>query len=430
MSIKYQYLLFILLIHAIIAGLAYYVLADQKWYFLLSEVGILLSLALSYRIYINFIKPIELMQTGVDAIRDEDFNVKFLKTSSGDINGLIDVFNQMLEKLRHERIRTQEQSLFLESIIEASPIAMILLSYDEYVTDMNPAAELILSFTHADYDAPLSTIKSKLISQILKVPIGQSELISLDNVNRYRCQVNSVVHKGFKRKFIMIEELSKELLESEKLAYGKVIRMMAHEVNNSMGAVNSIIESVVEFGLQDEADKELSDSLKIAKRRNDDLAQFVKNFANVVRLPDPLIEEVNLGELLIRVKSIMASQASKLDIAINLVVPTAPLIMRCDQSQIQQILINAVKNSIESIGDTGQITLIASQESPHLSVIDNGPGISHEEQGHLFTPFYSTKPDGQGIGLILIRDILLNHKATFQLYTDKEAAETRLEISF
>ena len=370
------------------------------------------------------------MQTGVDAIKDEDFNVKFLKTSSGDINGLIDVFNQMLEKLRHERIRTQEQSLFLESIIEASPIAMILLSYDEYVTDMNPAAELILSFTHADYDAPLSTIKSKLISQILKVPIGQSELISLDNVNRYRCQVNSVVHKGFKRKFIMIEELSKELLESEKLAYGKVIRMMAHEVNNSMGAVNSIIESVVEFGLQDEADKELSDSLKIAKRRNDDLAQFVKNFANVVRLPDPLIEEVNLGELLIRVKSIMASQASKLDIAINLVVPTAPLIIQCDESQIQQILINAVKNSIESIVQGGQITLIASQESPHLSVIDNGPGISHEEQGHLFTPFYSTKPDGQGIGLILIRDILLNHKATFQLYTDKEAAETRLEISF
>jgi len=126
----------------------------------------------------------------------------------------------------------------------------------------------------------------------------------------------------------------------------------------------------------------------------------------------------------------MASQASKLDIAINLVVPTAPLIIQCDESQIQQILINAVKNSIESIGQSGEITLIARQESPHLSVNDNGPGISDEEQGHLFTPFYSTKPDGQGIGLILIRDVLLNHEATFQLYTDKEVAETRLEISF
>ncbi len=430
MSIKYQYLIFILLIHSLVAGLSYYILIDSKWYFLLSEVGIILSLALSYRIYSNFIKPIELMQTGVDAIKDEDFNVKFLKTGSGDINGLIDVFNQMLEKLRLERVKTQEQSFFLESIIKASPIAMILLDYDERITDINPAALEILSLENADQEMPLSSIDNTIVSEILKIPIGEKELITLDNVTRYRCQVSSVIHKGFNRKFIMIEELSKELLESEKQAYGKVIRMMAHEINNSMGAINSILDTVIEYGLQESEDEEYAEFLTIARKRNEDLARFMKNFANVVRLPDPVMDEVSIGELLLRIKSIMVAQAHDRDIDIKLQLPAKPLVIQCDESQIQQILINAVKNSIESIGTEGSITLVASHHAPHLIVIDDGPGISEEQKSKLFTPFYSSKPTGQGIGLILIRDILMNHGATFQLYTDNLKDETRLEITF
>ncbi len=85
----------------------------------------------------------------------------------------------------------------------------------------------------------------------------------------------------------MIEELSKELLENEKKAYGKVIRMMAHEVNNSMGAINSILDTVIDFGLDQPEDQDFADSLKAAKNRNYDLALFMKNFAEVVRLPDP-----------------------------------------------------------------------------------------------------------------------------------------------
>ena len=429
MSIKYQYLIFIILIHAIIAGLSYYILRDQKWYFLLTEVGIIGSLYLSYRIYNNFIKPIDLMKTGVDAIKDEDFNVQFLKTGSGEINGLIEVFNKMLEKLRQERVTSQEQSYFLESIISASPIGMILLDYDDKLTTINPAARDILSIKSVD-QIDLSKIPSDVVQRVLAIPIGQSDLISIDNVNRYRCQVNSVVHKGFNRKFIMIEELSKELLENEKKAYGKVIRMMAHEVNNSMGAINSILDTVIDFGLDQPEDQDFADSLKAAKNRNNDLALFMKNFAEVVRLPDPIKKDVNINELLMLVRSIMSSQAESHTIEIQLDLPSDPVKLYCDPNQMQQILINAVKNSIESIGESGAVTLRASHKRPQIVVIDNGAGITKEHQDKLFTPFYSSKPTGQGIGLILIRDILLNHGAKFRLYSTEDLSETRFEMSF
>ena len=429
MSIKYQYLIFLILIHAIIAGLSYYILRDQKWYFLLTEVGIIGSLYLSYRIYNNFIKPIDLMKTGVDAIKDEDFNVQFLKTGSGEINGLIEVFNKMLEKLRQERVTSQEQSYFLESIISASPIGMILLDYDDKLTTINPAARDILSIKSVD-QIDLSKIPSDVVQRVLAIPIGQSDLISIDNVNRYRCQVNSVVHKGFNRKFIMIEELSKELLENEKKAYGKVIRMMAHEVNNSMGAINSILDTVIDFGLDQPEDQDFADSLKAAKNRNNDLALFMKNFAEVVRLPDPIKKDVNINELLMLVRSIMSSQAESHTIEIQLDLPSDPVKLYCDPNQMQQILINAVKNSIESIGESGAVTLRASHKRPQIVVIDNGAGITKEHQDKLFTPFYSSKPTGQGIGLILIRDILLNHGANFRLYSTEDLSETRFEMSF
>ncbi len=429
MSIKYQYLIFILLIHGIIAGLSYYILKDQKWYFLLSEVGILTSLYLSYRIYNNFIKPIDLMKTGVDAIKDEDFNVQFLHTGSGEINGLIDVFNKMLEKLRQERVTAQEQSYFLESIISASPIGMVLLDYDDHITNINPAAREMLSLKSVD-ELDLSKIPSAVIKRVLSIPLGHSDLISIDNVNRYRCQVNSVVHKGFNRKFIMIEELSKELLESEKQAYGKVIRMMAHEVNNSMGAINSILDTVIDFGLDKPEDKDFADSLKAAKSRNNDLALFMKKFAEVVRLPDPVKREVNINELLMLVRSIMTPQAEAYNITIQLDLPSDAVQISCDPNQMQQILINAVKNSIESIGDHGTVTLQVSHRKPQLVVIDDGAGITKEQQEKLFTPFYSSKPTGQGIGLILIRDILLNHGANFRLYSSEDLSETRFEMSF
>ncbi len=431
MKIKYQYLIFIVLLHIVLTTLIYFVLEDNKWYFILSELLIIFSLILSYKIYASFIKPIELMKTGVSAIKEKDYNVKFLSTNSTEMNDLIEVFNAMLDKLGEEKVRTEEQGFFLESLISASPIGMIILGFDGEITSINASARRLLGLGQKSTPTYVSEIQHALATNITKLKSGDSKIISTEGVRKYRCQVNEVIHQGFKRRFVMIEELSKELLSTEKEAYGKVIRMMAHEVNNSMGAVNSILQSVVDFGYEAAGpNNEYVESLNIAIERNQDLAQFMKNFASVIRLPQPSLKSIDMVELLDKCKQLMTPQANDAEIRIETDYTTPSLMVDLDPQLMQQVFVNIIKNAIESIGEKGEIRITISANTPHIIIADNGPGISPEAKEKLFSPFFSTKPTGQGIGLIIIRDILLGHSATFSLETDQASGWTEFRIGF
>ncbi|MEE9373850.1 MAG: ATP-binding protein [Saprospiraceae bacterium] len=429
MSLKFQYIIFNIFIHIVITGLLFYTFKDDRWYFLLFEIAILISIIISYRLYSRFNQPLTLMKNGVNAIKDEDYNVRFLKTGSNDINELIGVFNTFLDKLRQEKVKTQEQAYFLESIITASPIGMIMLDYDNLVTSVNDAVLKILRVKDINLKRPLSDIDHPVIESLIALEIGDSKIITTGLTQRYKCQVRSVIHLGFRRVFIMIEEMSKELLKNEKAAYGKVIRMMAHEVNNSIGAVNSILQTVLDFGF-DERDDEYKESLQVAKERNNELSLFMKKFADVLRLPQPTKIKIEMEDLVRHAKLIMGSLAKEQNINIDVQIKDQNVVIECDSSQIQQVIINAVKNAIESIKKDGNITILLQNSTPQITVIDNGPGIDVSVRDKLFTPFFSTKPAGQGIGLILSREILLSHGAEFRLYSDHDSSHTYFEIDF
>ena len=431
MRIKVLYLIFILILHAVLTILIYYLLKENKWYFILSEILIIASLWISYKIYQAFIKPIDLMKTGVNAIKDEDYNVRFLQTKSSDINDLILVFNAMLERLTTERVRTQEQAYFLENLIDASPIGMVILGYDGEITSINPAARLQFQLDRIELRPSPDIREHPLLKEILALDVNTSKIISPEGIKKFRCQATNVIHKGFRRKFVLIEELSKELLQNEKEAYGKVIRMMAHEVNNSMGAVNSILQTVIEFGFQSQEEvNEYVDFLQLAKTRNDELAKFMKNFADVIRLPDARLKPTDIIELLEDSIQIMRSVAKEAQVTIDLDSDEDQLHFDIDGNLMHQVFVNIIKNGIESIGDQGRIICKVSRTAPHIVISDNGKGISDEEQGKLFSPFYSSKPNGQGIGLIVIRDILISHGAQFSLSTNKETGWTEFKITF
>ena len=411
--------------------LIYYLLYENKWYFILSELGIILSLWLSYKIYQSFIRPIELMRTGVNAIKDEDYNVRFLKTKSSEINGLIEVFNSMLDRLSKEKVRTQEQAYFLESIISHSPIGMIIMGYEGEITSINEAAAEYLNIKNIDDELFLNDLSHPLAQYLNSLETGISKIFSHDGIQKFRCQISQVIHKGFKRKFVVIEELSEELLKSEKDAYGKVIRMMAHEVNNSMGAINSILHSIVTFAFEDDdSKKEYVDSLNLAIQRNEDLSQFMKNFADVIRLPQPVQKPVDLTELVKYAVQMMTPIANENDIEMEVSYPAEECILNLDANLMQQVFVNILKNAMESIGDHGIVKCKVQAVRPQVIISDNGKGISDEIKEQLFSPFFSTKPNGQGIGLIVIRDILMGHDAQFSLETDRNTSWTHFSISF
>lgn len=431
MSLRFSYFLFIGALHILLGVGLYFLLKDQKLYFLLSEAILLISFALGVSLYKKLIRPIELMQTGTNALVNKDFTVKYVKTGAKEMDRLIEVYNTMIDTLRIEQTRTVEQSYFLEKLIQASPIGMIILDFDGKIADINPVASNILGIELPATGIELNSYENPLIPQILSLKDGDTKLLTLNGYEKYRCQIDRVIQKGFPRRFIILADLTAEILESEKEAYGKVIRMMAHEVNNSMGAINSILNTVVEFGFTDsDDDQELKDSLHIAIDRNKSLAKFIDNFADIIRLPKPKISSHDLNKLLVNASKPWESIAKNHSIHFKYELDETLQDVQIDAAQIERVVSNALKNAIESISKEGEIIIRSVAKPCSFSIIDNGPGLSKRAQEKLFTPFYSTKTNGQGIGLMLCRDIIENHNGTLALETHSKSGLTHFIVTF
>jgi two-component system nitrogen regulation sensor histidine kinase NtrY len=217
----------------------------------------------------------------------------------------------------------------------------------------------------------------------------------------------------------MIEELTAEIFEAEKNAYGKVIRMMAHEVNNTVGPVNSILN--VALGTQDLWEDEqrgaLKNAINVAVERNHNLNLFMRNFADLVKLSPVNRISVNLNHLVLAVVDLFKIKAQQQGVSFELQLPENPFLINADALQLEQVMINIVKNAMESIKNQGIIQIVIDRKARKLLMIDSGKGISAAHVEKLFSPFFSTKRDGQGIGLTLVREILLNHGYTFSLET-------------
>ena len=175
------------------------------------------------------IRPLQTMMNGVEAIKDKDFNVKFLKTGNYEMDQLIGVYNQMMDHLREEKTMQEEQHFFLEKLIQTSPTGIIILDFDEKVQQVNPKACDLLGINEKEVAGkPVDELQIPIMQEIKNLGPGGSKTISLNGIHTFKLQKSHFIDRGFTRSFVMIEELTAEILAAEKKAYGKVIRMMAH----------------------------------------------------------------------------------------------------------------------------------------------------------------------------------------------------------
>jgi len=406
MKLKVKYILFISALLAICLVLSYFIFEEQKLLFILSEVLIIGCAVLAIKLYKQLIQPLTNLQQGITAIKDQDFNVKFRPTGQSEVDELVDVFNRMIDALRIERTAQQEQHFFLEKLIQTSPTAIIIMDFDGNLKQTNPKAAEILK-SAPTWEAELRALDT-----------GASKVIRIDGLRTYKIQKSKFIDRGFERRFIMMEEVTAEIFEAEKSVYSKVIRMMAHEVNNTVGPVNSIIASALNQTFWSSQDAEmLRQALQVAIDRNQNLNHFMRNFADLVKLPPVNKQQVDIISITKSVVSLMQYTAQSKNIDYELELGEIPYLIFADAQQLEQVLINVLKNATESIANDGNIKLILDRTVPELKVIDNGPGIPETDRDLLFSPFYSTKKDGQGIGLTLVREILLNHGFDFSLKT-------------
>ena len=408
MRLKTKFILFIAVLHLSFLGLSYLILKQDKLIFIISEVLIIISVVISIGLYQQLIQPLSYLKEGINAIKDRDFSVKFLPTGKKEMDELIDVYNEMMDALREERTRQEEQHFFLEKLILTSPTGIVVLDYDHQIKQINPKAKEILA---ENTDLFLNEIQS--------LHPGESKTMKIGLMNIYKVQKSNFIDRGFPRVFIMIEELTAEIFEAEKNAYGKVIRMMAHEVNNTVGPVNSILN--VALGTQslweDEQRGALKNAINVAVERNHNLNLFMRNFADLVKLSPVNRISVNLNHLVLAVVDLFKIKAQQQGVSFELQLPENAFLINADALQLEQVVINIVKNAMESIGAQGAIQIVIDPKARKLLMIDSGKGISPAHVEKLFSPFFSTKRDGQGIGLTLVREILLNHGYTFSLET-------------
>lgn len=411
------------ILHLLTLVLAWFIFIDNKIYFIIAEAFVLLSAVVAIQLYRQLVLPLKMLLQGIEAIKDKDFNVKFLSTGKLEVDALIDVYNQMMDELRTERTRQEQQHFFLEKLIHTSPTGIIILDFDDRVQQINPKALHVLGIDEkAVVGELIGELPNPIFKHIKALKSGETEVVKLDGINSFKLQKSHFIDRGFSRHFIMLEDLTAEILAAEKKVYGKVIRMMAHEVNNTIGPVNSIMQSAMktdQLWAGHDFDP-IKDALQVAMDRNQNLNLFMRNFADLVKLPPANKQPVVLQKLIESVVKLMSIRAEEKGVSLDLDLPEEPIKIMADEQQLEQAFINIVKNAIEAIDDQGSVTFTIYPKEKKLVITDTGNGIGAEQQINLFTPFFSTKKDGQGIGLTLVREIMLNHGFEFSLKTVAE----------
>jgi signal transduction histidine kinase len=426
-------LCYLLALHLIIAVTGALLLwSSYRPWILALETGLVISLVSVYLLLRAMRMPEELYTIGSEWMKEGDFSHKFRPAGTSDLQQLTELYNQLLDRLRSERGRLEEREILLHKVMEASPSGIVTTDHDGVVDLVNPAAAKLLELDQAELvgrrlEAPVEPLQLQLAA----VPEGESRLLG-QRGRRLRCSHSRFFDRGFPRSFYVIEDLTHELWESERVAYNTLIRTLSHEVNNTIGATSSILRSALAFGDQLRAQDrdDYSSALEVAIERAGNLNLFMQRYAEVVRVPAPVRQPTDLVMLLQRLTRLMEPECRQHQVRLELQVVHAPGPVAVDTAQIEQVLVNVVRNSLEAIGEQGTITIHAdNRPGPKAIVEDDGCGLSPEAQANLFTPFFSSKPQGQGVGLTLVREILTQHGIDFALES-QPGGPTRFTIWF
>lgn len=389
-----------MLLTAALAAAAPFYLAGTPLY--VGEAVLAVLFVLGIIVYRRVLLPVMALKHGIDLLQAQDFSSRLAKVGSRDADNIGAVFNRMMDALKNERLRVMERNQFLDMLIEASPMGIVIYDFNGSISDMNSAARSLLD-------------NDELRCATEELQRGEVRTVRLSDTRIYRLSSLTFLGRGFQRPFVLMESLSEEVRKVEKAAYGKVIRQMSHEVNNTVAGVTPVLDTLAAIA----DDPDLTETVTASSDRLLSLSRFVTNYAEMVKLPAPDLHEVNLTALVESMIPFLESLAAGREIRISTDVEREnPVILRADPVQIEQVIVNIVKNSIESIaGSTGSGTVTVRLTGHGLEVADNGGGISPEVAENLFTPFFTTKNSGNGIGLMLVSEILHNHGFAFSLRT-------------
>jgi signal transduction histidine kinase len=432
-SLRRGFVLYLLCVHALFAVLAVPLFRGQRPWLLALEVALAVSFVTGLALVRKLFGTLEVLREGAQLLAESDFTTRFRETERAELDDLIRVYNRMADHLREERVRTREQHYFLAQILDVSPSGIVILDYDGKVEFMNPAAERLLGRSRDEAASAAPAALPPLGDVVPALAPGESRVVPTRGGRRIRVRHGTFLDRGFRRSFFLLEELTEELRQFEKAAYEKLIRMMSHEVNNSVGAVSSLLNSSLALGraLPEDDRHDLDAALRVAVARTEQLGAFMRGFAEVVRVPPPRLAPCDVRGLLEGITRLLGPEAERRCVRWVWDAPSPLPAIALDRIQMEQVFVNVVKNALEAVGRDGTVTLRLGTRGPRpfVTIEDSGPGLPPEARANLFTPFFTTKDNGQGLGLTLVREILEQHHFDYALEAPP-GGPTRFTIVF
>jgi nitrogen fixation/metabolism regulation signal transduction histidine kinase len=445
---------YVLALHLPLFGCAALLLPARPVWFVGAEALLLASLALGWRLVGQALEPLGYTRRFHDLLQDQQYANRLAAPASPELEDLVGTFNTMLGALHRERLAIGEQQGFLDRLLEATPAAVLVFDFDGAISLVNASAGELLGLERpqgkplrawsgedagfmASLDARARARSRQLIAELDTLPLGESRLLTDLDGRRYRAQRGQFYDRSFARHFLMIEELTAELEGSERATYERLIRVLAHEVNNTVAATGSVLDSLLFYrGQLAQPDAgDFATAIVAVKRRNASLGEFIDRFTKVVKMPPPEPRPTDLKAVVDDILWLSREQCNSRGIALgwHRCDTVAPLAL--DAQLIEQALLNIVKNAIEAIDEAGaaggfvRLELVDEGRHVRLSVIDSGNLLATGPARPLFTPFFTTRKGGQGIGLMFVREVLQRHGCTYSL-APGAPGETRFDIRF
>jgi nitrogen fixation/metabolism regulation signal transduction histidine kinase len=449
---------YLLAVHLAPFGCALLLLPAHPLLFIGAELLLLASLATGWRLARRALEPLDYTRHFHDLLQDQHYATRLAPPSGnpGELGELVAMFNAMLGALHRERLAVGEQQGLLDRLLEATPSAVLVFDFDGAISLVNASAATLLGVAKPqgkplawwlaneaaqDAAAPRERERARdMIAQLDTLAPGESRLLTDLDGRRYRAQRGQFYDRGFARHFLMVEELTAELEDSERATYAKLVRVLAHEVNNTVAATCSVLDSLLFYREQLAAADALdfSTAVDAVKRRNVSLGEFIDRFTRVVKMPEPELRPASLRAIVDDILWLNREACAARGIELRWLRCDEVGLTTMDAQLIEQALLNVVKNAIEAVqarqargvdGGHVHLALEAQGNEAVLSVLDSADLLGEVAPRQLFTPFFTTKRGGQGIGLMFVREVLNRHGVAYALGATG-SGETRFEIRF
>ena len=382
----------------------------------------------TYALRVRVVRPLQTLSNMLAALREGDFSIRVRGAGSRGALALTYIeANALEEVLREQRLGAVEATALLRKVLEEVDLAVFAFDDSETLRLLNRAGEALLGQpSKRVIGTPAAELR--LQETLIGIAPRTLELNHPGGTGRWELRRTVVRQEGHPLRLIILSDLSRALREEERKAWKRIIRVLSHEINNSLAPIKSIagsLQSLTRRGsLPPELDEDVESGLKVIAGRAESLGRFMASYAQLARLPEARLAAVEVNALVQRI----AALETRLDVGVR---AGPELTVQADVDQLEQLLINLLRNAVDASLETkGQVEVSWSVSGSRLHVVvtDEGPGLP-VDTGNLFVPFYTTKPGGSGIGLALCRQIAESHGGLLTLENSPQGTGVRAQLT-